>query len=336
MWASLVLPSVTRWESEVAYVFFFFLLYMEKLLSTLTSAFDERPYFFFLCQSSEKNQDRLPAKTKQSRGEPSQPRPPPGNETRRDETSAAGREGGGGRARSRRSNLQSAARMAPATTAPHREDPPATTSSEDSLFTDRERGFMRLALAEAEEAYEVGEIPVGCVLVRRGEVIGKGQNRTNETRNGTRHCEMEAIDGVLVGFSQNSEERQSREAMARFWDEVDLYVTCSRASCARARAHGRSDGILRVLERQVRGCSSVHTVSADGCGKCGGGDGSPALGFDCRKGLFAGEAITLLKTFTSRDTRRQSRTEAPVAGPQAGAGGRDGEGGEDRGDGLVE
>lgn len=230
--------------------------------------------------------------------------------------------------------------MAPATTAPHREDPPATTSSEDSLFTDRERGFMRLALAEAEEAYEVGEIPVGCVLVRRGEVIGKGQNRTNETRNGTRHCEMEAIDGVLVGFSQNSEERQSREAMARFWDEVDLYVTCEPCiMCAGALAlMGVRTVYYGCSNDKFGGCGSVHTVSADGCGKCGGGDGSPALGFDCRKGLFAGEAITLLQNFYIKGNTRAPKPHRKHLwrDRRLEQAERDGEGGENRGDGLVE
>ena len=188
--------------------------------------------------------------------------------------------------------------MAPATTAPHREDPPATTSSEDSLFTDRERGFMRLALAEAEEAYEVGEIPVGCVLVRRGEVIGKGQNRTNETRNGTRHCEMEAIDGVLIGFSQNSEERQSREAMARFWDEVDLYVTCEPCiMCASALSQlGIAKCYFGCRNDKFGGCGSILSLH----------EGN----FDIVEGLREAEAVDLFRRFYDRENSRTLGTEA--------------------------
>ena len=38
-------------------------------------------------------------------------------------------------------------------------------------------GYMRQALALAREAAESGEVPVGCVIVRDGQVIGRGRNR---------------------------------------------------------------------------------------------------------------------------------------------------------------
>ncbi|CAG8639250.1 9725_t:CDS:2, partial [Acaulospora colombiana] len=62
--------------------------------------------------------------------------------------------------------------------------------------------FMRKALALAEEAYENKEVPVGCVFVLEDGnekiIIGSGRNRTNETENGTRHAELEAIDEILA------------------------------------------------------------------------------------------------------------------------------------------
>ena len=42
---------------------------------------------------------------------------------------------------------------------------------------------MREALRIAEHAYEVGEVPVGCVLVHDGQIIARGRNRPNESLN---------------------------------------------------------------------------------------------------------------------------------------------------------
>ena len=40
--------------------------------------------------------------------------------------------------------------------------------------------YMREALALAREAAEAGEVPVGCVIVRKGEIVGRGRNRLEE------------------------------------------------------------------------------------------------------------------------------------------------------------
>ncbi|HEY6259533.1 MAG TPA: nucleoside deaminase [Xanthobacteraceae bacterium] len=53
--------------------------------------------------------------------------------------------------------------------------------------------FMNLALAQARAAAAAGEVPVGCVIVRDGEVIAQAGNRTLTERDPTAHCEMVAI-----------------------------------------------------------------------------------------------------------------------------------------------
>ncbi|MBQ9460117.1 MAG: nucleoside deaminase [Oscillospiraceae bacterium] len=53
--------------------------------------------------------------------------------------------------------------------------------------------YMREALALAREAAAHGEVPVGCVIVRGGEIVGRGRNRREETRSTASHAEMEAI-----------------------------------------------------------------------------------------------------------------------------------------------
>ena len=53
--------------------------------------------------------------------------------------------------------------------------------------------FMKQALLLAQEAAAAGEVPVGCVIVRDGEIIGRGRNRREEIRSALSHAEMEAI-----------------------------------------------------------------------------------------------------------------------------------------------
>jgi len=53
--------------------------------------------------------------------------------------------------------------------------------------------YMRRAFELAAEAAKTGDVPVGCVIVRDGEIIGEGRNRREETGDATAHAEMEAI-----------------------------------------------------------------------------------------------------------------------------------------------
>ena len=53
--------------------------------------------------------------------------------------------------------------------------------------------YMAQALALAREAAAAGEVPVGCVIVREGQVVGRGRNRREERQRTSSHAEMEAI-----------------------------------------------------------------------------------------------------------------------------------------------
>ena len=53
--------------------------------------------------------------------------------------------------------------------------------------------YMKEALALAREAAEQGEVPVGCVIVRHGEIVGRGRNRREELQATASHAELEAI-----------------------------------------------------------------------------------------------------------------------------------------------
>ncbi len=61
--------------------------------------------------------------------------------------------------------------------------------------------FMEQALALAREAFDAGEVPVGCVVVRDGAVIGRGSNRREEARHALCHAELIAIDEACRALS---------------------------------------------------------------------------------------------------------------------------------------
>ena len=105
--------------------------------------------------------------------------------------------------------------------------------------------FMDEALALARQSAAEGEVPVGCVIVRRGEIVGRGRNRREQVRNALSHAEVEAINDAcrnLGGW--------------RLW-ECTLYVTLEPCPmCAGAIVNAR---IPRV----------VFGAGDDKCGACG-------------------------------------------------------------------
>ena len=50
--------------------------------------------------------------------------------------------------------------------------------------------YMREALSLAREAAQEGEVPVGCVIVKDGEIIGRGRNRREELQRTSSHAQM--------------------------------------------------------------------------------------------------------------------------------------------------
>uniref|UniRef100_A0A8B9I6K4 CMP/dCMP-type deaminase domain-containing protein n=1 Tax=Anser brachyrhynchus TaxID=132585 RepID=A0A8B9I6K4_9AVES len=134
-------------------------------------------------------------------------------------------------------------------------------------------------LPPARGALEVGEVPVGCLLVYEGRVLGEGRNEVNETKNATRHAEMVAIDQVLDWCRQNNKNHEE------VFSNSVLYVTVEPCiMCAAAR---------------FGGCGSVLSISSDDMVDTG----EP---FECISGYYAKEAVELLKAFY-----RQENPNAP-------------------------
>ncbi len=120
---------------------------------------------------------------------------------------------------------------------------------------DHER-WLREALKLADEAAAAGEIPVGCVIVRDGEIIGRGRNRREEDRSALAHAEILAI----------------REACAALGDwrltDCGLYVTLEPcAMCAGAILNARLGYIcFGAREARTGACGSVIDLFSEDFG----------------------------------------------------------------------
>ncbi len=103
--------------------------------------------------------------------------------------------------------------------------------------------YMSQALELAREAASGGDVPVGCVIVRDGEVIGRGRNRREEAGDATAHAEVEAI----------------RDACARLgsWrlHRCVLYVTLEPCPmCAGAIVNARVEEVRYGVKDEKAGC----------------------------------------------------------------------------------
>ena len=110
--------------------------------------------------------------------------------------------------------------------------------------------YMREALALAHQAADDGEVPVGAVIVRKGEIIARGRNRREKGKNALYHAEIEAINNAceaLHGW--------------RLW-ECELYVTLEPCPmCAGAIVNARIPKVYFGAYDSKNGCcGSVANV----------------------------------------------------------------------------
>lgn len=88
--------------------------------------------------------------------------------------------------------------------------------------------FMKKALEEAKIAYNLGEVPVGAVIVRNGEIVATGHNKRETEKNAILHAETDAINNACKALSG-----------WRLWN-CELYVTlepCPMCAGAIINAH---------------------------------------------------------------------------------------------------
>ena len=110
--------------------------------------------------------------------------------------------------------------------------------------------YMEQALALAREAAQAGEVPVGCVIVRAGAVVGRGRNRREEKRSALSHAEMEAIA------------QANRNLGCWRLEDCELYVTLEPCPmCAGAILNARISRVYFGARDRVMGaCGGVMNL----------------------------------------------------------------------------
>ncbi|XP_077235978.1 uncharacterized protein LOC143877676 isoform X1 [Tasmannia lanceolata] len=132
-----------------------------------------------------------------------------------------------------------------------------------------------------------------CVIVEEGKVISSGCNRTTESRNATRHAEMEAIDVLLEQWLRNG---LSHLDVAEKFSRCDIYVTCEPCiMCATALSIlGIRAVYYGCASDKFGGCGSIlslHTSSSEQFPS----KVFQGKGFKCTGGIMALEAVSLLR-----------------------------------------
>ena len=121
------------------------------------------------------------------------------------------------------------------------------------MWTESDRKMMNIALAEARAALAEGEIPVGAVIVKNGEIIARARN-TRETQNDpTGHAEINAL-------------RMAATKMGTWrLTGCTIYVTLEPCCmCASAIMQSRLERVIfGAYDRQAGGCGSLYRLTED-------------------------------------------------------------------------
>ena len=148
----------------------------------------------------------------------------------------------------------------------------------ESQWSDEDQKFMGLAIDLAKKAASLGEVPIGCVIVRDGAVIGRGWNLRETNQSPLEHAEMMAIAEA------------SKNSAAWRLSEVTLYVTLEPClMCAGAIYQARIPRVVfATLDPKAGACGSLYHVHEDA---------RLNHRFLVENGLLANESSQMLKQF---------------------------------------
>ena len=143
--------------------------------------------------------------------------------------------------------------------------------------SDDER-FMREAYKQAKKAYALGEVPIGCVIVHDGKIIGRGYNRRNTDKSTLSHAEIIAI-------------RKASKVIGDWrLEECTLYVTLEPCQmCAGAIVQARIPRVVMACMNPKAGCAGSVLNILD----------MPVFNHQAEavRGVLAEECAALLRTF---------------------------------------
>ena len=112
----------------------------------------------------------------------------------------------------------------------------------EKVLTEYEK-YMKEALKEAKKAYRLGEVPIGCVIVYEGKIIGRGYNRRNTDKTTLAHAEISAI--------------KKASKIIKDWrlEGCTLYVTLEPCQmCSGAIIQARIDRVVMGSMNPKAGC----------------------------------------------------------------------------------
>lgn len=109
---------------------------------------------------------------------------------------------------------------------------------------DLDQKFMKAAIKEAQKAYQLDEVPIGCVIVREEKIIARGYNRRNTDKNTLAHAELTAI------------KKASKKCGDWRLEDCTMYVTLEPCQmCAGAIVQSRMQKVVIAAMNPKAGCA---------------------------------------------------------------------------------
>ena len=125
--------------------------------------------------------------------------------------------------------------------------------SSEPLDPERYEYFMRLAVQEAELAYEKEEVPVGAVVVFEDRVVGRGHNLTSSMADATAHAEIIALSAAYKHFGD--------------WRLENCYLFCTLEPCAMCAGAAVLSRIRTLVygapDPKFGGCESIFQIPTE-------------------------------------------------------------------------
>lgn len=116
-----------------------------------------------------------------------------------------------------------------------------------------DRRWMKLALKEAERAFDLGEVPIGAVVVRNSDIVGRGHNLVERLKDPTAHAEIIAITAACETLG------------SKFLDGCTLFVTLEPCPmCAGAIVWSRVDRLVfGAFDEKAGAASTLYNIPQD-------------------------------------------------------------------------
>ena len=122
-----------------------------------------------------------------------------------------------------------------------------------SSLLEPDRRWMKTALREAERAFDAGEVPVGAIIVKDGQIVGRGHNLVETLRDPTAHAEMIAITAACETLG------------TKILDGCTLYVTLEPCPmCAGAIVWARLPRLVfGAFDEKAGSASTLYNIPQD-------------------------------------------------------------------------